>query len=55
MSNNDIFDEVRDCPICGNKTTYGEMIWLNGKCTCPACYIKRRAAEDAKKDWSDET
>lgn len=38
--------EVRTCKYCGNKTTYGEMIWLNGKMMCPACYIKERAKED---------
>ena len=37
------------CPACGRNTTYGEMTWLNGQSTCPACYMARRAAEDAKK------
>ena len=38
--------EARICKYCGNKTIYAEMIWLNGKCMCPACYIKERAKED---------
>lgn len=35
---NSLDDEIRICPMCGNKTLWGEMIWLNGKCTCPSCY-----------------
>ena len=38
----DFLDEVKDCPICGKKVVYGDMIWLNGQCTCPECYQKKR-------------
>lgn len=43
---NDWLDEVVICKYCGNKTTEGEKIWLNGKCMCPQCYMKERAKED---------
>ena len=42
----DWLDEVVTCKYCGNKTTEGEKIWLNGKCMCPQCYMKERAKED---------
>lgn len=38
-----------NCPQCGRTTTYWELTWLNGKITCPSCYMARRAAEDAKR------
>lgn len=43
------FDEVVTCKYCGHHTLYGEMMWLNGKCMCPACYMAERAKEDAKR------
>ena len=45
----DEMDRVVTCPQCGRKTTYGELTWLNGKSTCPACYMQRRAAADAER------
>lgn len=36
--------DYRLCPDCQNSVLYEDMIWLNGKCTCPSCYIKRRGA-----------
>ena len=45
----DEMDRPVACPQCGRKTTYGELTCLNGKSTCPACYMARRAAEDAKR------
>lgn len=45
----DEMDRRVACPQCGHTTTYGELTWLNGKSTCPACYMARRAAEDAKR------
>ena len=35
-------EDYRLCPDCQNSVLYEDMIWLNGKCTCPNCYIKRR-------------
>ena len=32
------------CKHCGSPEYYGEMRWLNGKCSCRACY--RRDYED---------
>lgn len=32
----------RDCPDCGKKTDWDEMIWLDGRCTCQKCYEQRR-------------
>lgn len=40
---------LRQCPDCGRLTDWDIMIWLNGRCTCPACYTKRRAALDAEE------
>ena len=40
-------DRIEICPMCGHKTTYGEMIWLFGIATCPKCYELRRAMLDA--------
>lgn len=37
------------CPDCQNSVNYDDMIWLNGRCTCPQCYIKRRAHWDAQE------
>ena len=50
----DWLDEVVTCKYCGNKTTEGEKIWLNGKCMCPQCYMKERAKEDAMRGRSNE-
>lgn len=41
--------DYRRCPGCQNYVDYYDMIWLNGKCTCPSCYIKRRAQLDAQE------
>ena len=49
----DWYDELRTCPICKNKVPYGDMIWLDGLCTCEACY-KHRSAKYDKSD-SNET
>ena len=45
----DEMNELVICKYCGRTTTYGELIWLNGKCLCPQCYLKERAKEDAKR------
>lgn len=42
----DYMNELRPCPMCNREVPYGDMIWLNGKCTCEICYIKRRAELD---------
>ena len=47
------WDEVVTCKYCGEKTLYGELTWLNGKCMCPTCYQKERAKEDAKDDTGE--
>lgn len=44
----DEMNEIVICKYCKNKTLYGEMIWLNGKCMCPKCYLNERAKEDSK-------
>ena len=41
--------DYRLCPDCQQSVNYDDMIWLNGKCTCPSCYIKRRAQLDAQE------
>ena len=50
----DWLDEVVTCKYCGNKTTEGEKIWLNGKCMCPTFYMKERAKEDAMRGSNNE-
>lgn len=45
----DYMNDVVICKYCEQPTIYGEMIWLNGKCMCPKCYMAERAKEDAKK------
>lgn len=35
--------EIRICKYCNHEVEYGSMIWLNGKCMCPACYQKERS------------
>ena len=47
MNYDDEMNKVVICKWCNGKTLYGEMIWLNGKCMCPKCYLKERAKEDA--------
>ena len=42
----DEMNEIVICKYCHNNTLFDEMIWLNGKCMCPMCYIKERAKED---------
>lgn len=32
------FDDPEICPDCNEVVEYGDMIWLNGKCTCSDCY-----------------
>lgn len=41
--------DYRLCPDCQQSVNYDDMIWLEGKCTCPSCYIKRRAQLDAQE------
>lgn len=44
----DDIDEMNEpviCKYCNGKTLYGEMIWLNGKCMCPRCYMAEKAKE----------
>lgn len=43
-------EDFRLCPDCQHSVNYDDMIWLNGRCTCPQCYIKRRAQLDAQKE-----
>lgn len=45
----DELDELVICKWCGKTATWGSMIWLNGRCMCPTCYIKERAREDSAK------
>lgn len=49
MSEFNELDQVVTCKYCDQLTIYGKMIWLNGKCMCPRCYMQERAKEDAKQ------
>lgn len=42
-------EDYRLCPDCQQSVNYDDMVWLEGKCTCPSCYIKRRAQLDAQR------
>ena len=46
--NND--PQYKRCPDCGDPTEWDRMIWLDGRCTCPACYAERRRLIDAEKE-----
>ena len=39
----DFLNELKDCPLCKQKVKYGDMIWKDGLCLCPKCYIEYRA------------
>lgn len=47
-------EDFRLCPDCQNSVNYDDMIWLDGSCTCPACYLKRREAGNTryKYQWT---
>ena len=30
------------CPDCKKECVWDDMVWLNGRCTCPNCYKHRR-------------
>lgn len=38
-------DKIIICKHCGKPEYYGEMRWLNGRCSCRNCY---------KSQWQDE-
>lgn len=42
-------DNIRQCPRCKRNVLWDNMIWLNGECTCPECYMQKRAEEDRKR------
>lgn len=42
MNNYDELSQVVECKYCKGLAIYGEMIWLNGKCMCPRCYLKEK-------------
>jgi protein-arginine kinase activator protein McsA len=55
----DEMDEVVTCKYCGKTSTFGQMMWLEGRCECPDCYRDHYAQvlarikgerEEAKKD-----
>ena len=41
--------EYRRCPDCGQTVDWLDMVWLNGRCACPACYERRRAELDFER------
>lgn len=52
--NTDIMDEKVTCKYCGGSTLYGEMMWLNGKCMCPKCYLQERAMEERRSETNGD-
>lgn len=42
MTMDDIINDKRICPVCKKETDWLSMIWLNGECTCQACYDHKR-------------
>lgn len=49
MMNDDEMKELVICKYCKSQVEYGDMVWLNGKCMCPKCYIKERTKEESKR------
>lgn len=43
-------EDYRLCPDCQNSVLWENMIWLNGRCTCPACYLHRKEELDRQKE-----
>lgn len=33
-------DEIVICKYCEKPVQWGDMIWKNGKCMCPQCYLQ---------------
>lgn len=44
----DYLDRVVKCPKCNRDVIYRNMIWLEGECLCPNCYISKRAKLDSE-------
>lgn len=42
ISFEDEMNQTVTCKYCGGSALYGELIWLNGKCMCPQCYLKEK-------------
>lgn len=42
--------QYKRCPDCGDLVDWDTMVWLNGRCTCPACYAARRRALDEEEE-----
>ena len=55
LPEDDFLSERTKCPVCLDMTTYGEMIWLNGKCVCPKCYEAARKSDTMRSQEDDET
>lgn len=36
------FTDPMQCPDCHKINDIGSMVWVNGRCVCPACYDKRK-------------
>lgn len=47
-------EDYRLCPICQNSVLWDDMVWLDGICTCPSCYIQRRECTQKRKEDMDE-
>lgn len=45
MMDDMFYSDPARCPKCGKLCDWGSMIWLNGRCTCPECYEKRREGD----------
>lgn len=42
MGKDDYLNDIVKCPMCGKDIRYGDMIWLDGGCTCEDCYKQKR-------------
>ena len=54
MAENDFLNEMHQCPVCQEMVAYGDMIWLDGMCTCPRCYIARRRRLQEEGDYDEK-
>ena len=46
MMDDIFFSDPVKCFDCGTLCDLGLIIWVNGKCSCPECYEKKRKEKE---------
>lgn len=49
MMDDIFFEDPTQCQDCLKKIETGISIWINGRCTCPDCYEKKRRKLDQQR------